>query len=190
MEEKRRDAGTPPPATDVPAAEATSSRRRGGGQKRKASALGSGSTSTPPTTSSKRQAREKPPPVPFTPIHNGPLTRARQQPNNSATAAVSVSSSVLKIDGELRGGDAVVSQEELNDSAREDWEALEAKIEAEYEAIRSRDANVHVVPNHAGDSQNPNFSCIVDFAAFMFEYLRNLAFLRITFDFFGTLFDC
>ncbi|KAK6136774.1 hypothetical protein DH2020_029487 [Rehmannia glutinosa] len=28
--------------------------------------------------------------------------------------------------------------------------ALEAKIEAEYEAIRSRDANVHVVPIHAG----------------------------------------
>lgn len=148
MEEKRKDAGTPPPVASVfesPVAEATtSSRRRGGGQKRKATAIGSSNALTPPTaSSSKRQAREKPPPVPFTPIHNGPLTRARQQPNNSAPAAV-------KIDGELRGGETFKSDEVLNEAAKEDWEALGAKIEAEYEAIRSRDTNVHVVPNHAG----------------------------------------
>lgn len=154
MEERRKDAGTPPPANSVlesPAAEATtSSRRRGGGLKRKASAIGSSNAPTPPTaSSSKRQAREKPPPVTFTPIHNGPLTRARQQPNNSAPAAV-------KIDREFRGGETFKSEEVLNEAAKEDWEALEAKIEAEYEAIRSRDTNVHVVPNHAGAVRNPN----------------------------------
>ncbi|KAL3515182.1 hypothetical protein ACH5RR_022084 [Cinchona calisaya] len=162
MDEKRT--GTPPPAassaeapvTDTPA----SSRRRGGGQKRKASATGSGNTLTPQTTSSKRQAREKPPPVPFPPIHNGPLTRARQQPNNSsastsaATAFVPSPSGVKSELGEVAkreaAGGEIVKADETNEAAKEDWQALEAKIEAEYEAIRSREPDVHVVPNHTG----------------------------------------
>jgi SWI/SNF related-matrix-associated actin-dependent regulator of chromatin subfamily C len=47
------------------------------------------------------------------------------------------------------GGGVAVKVEELS-SAREDFEALEAKIEAEYQAIRSRDANAHVVPIPSG----------------------------------------
>ncbi|XP_070041660.1 SWI/SNF complex subunit SWI3D isoform X1 [Nicotiana tomentosiformis] len=167
MEEKRKDAGTPPPAVadtptkaaDVPSAEAPTSRRRGGGQKRKASAIGSGGAgSTPPSTSSKRQAREKQSSVPFPPIHNGPLTRAaRQQPNNAPApaAAASPSSSGIKSESEVLptavagGEEALKVERELNE-AKEDLEALEAEIEAEIEAIRSRDPNAHVVPTHAG----------------------------------------
>lgn len=42
-----------------------------------------------------------------------------------------------------------------------EWESLEASIEAEFKAIRSRDTNAHVVPTHCGQdlislSQNPN----------------------------------
>lgn len=168
MEEKRKDAGTPPPATtdtptkaaDVPSAEAPTSRRRGGGQKRKASAIGSGGAgSTPPSTSSKRQAREKQSSVPFPPIHNGPLTRAaRQQPNiaPAPAAAASPSGSGVKSESEVLptavagGEEALKVERELNE-AKEDLEALEAEIEAEIEAIRSRDPNAHVVPTHAGE---------------------------------------
>ncbi|XP_071935450.1 SWI/SNF complex subunit SWI3D-like isoform X1 [Coffea arabica] len=155
MEEKRT--GTPPPAassaeapvTDAPA----SSRRRGGGQKRKASATGSGSSSTPQTTSSKRQAREKPPPVPFPPIHNGPLTRARLLPNNGAAFVPSPSGVKNELDEVAKreaGGGEVLKGDEPNEAAKEDLQALEAKFEADYEAIRSRESIAHVVPNHAG----------------------------------------
>ncbi|CAI9114550.1 OLC1v1015297C1 [Oldenlandia corymbosa var. corymbosa] len=155
MEEKRT--GTPPPA--VPAAEPSASdapstaRRRGGNQKRKASSLSGGNNSAPQST--KRQAREKLPPVPFPPIHNGPLTRARQQPNNSVAAASSPLSSDVKSELEeaalaQAGGGEILSSDQANEVGNEDWEALEARIEADCEAIRSRDSNVHVVPNHAG----------------------------------------
>lgn len=158
MEEKRT--GTPPPAassseapvTDAPA----SSRRRGGGQKRKASATGSGNSSTPQTTSSKRLAREKPPPVPFPPIHNGPLTRARQQPNNGAVGSAflrspsGVKNELEEVARREAGGGEVLKGDEPNEAAKEDLQALEAKFEADYEAIRSRESISHVVPNHAG----------------------------------------
>ncbi|CAI9104501.1 OLC1v1003183C1 [Oldenlandia corymbosa var. corymbosa] len=155
MEEKRT--GTPPPA--VPAAESSASdapsttRRRGGNQKRKASSLSGGNNSAPQST--KRQAREKLPPVPFPPIHNGPLTRARQQPNNSVAAASSPLSSDVKSELEeaalaQAGGGEILSSDQANEVGNEDWEALEARIEADCEATRSRDSNVHVVPNHAG----------------------------------------
>ncbi|KAL3538957.1 hypothetical protein ACH5RR_002323 [Cinchona calisaya] len=154
MEENR--AGTPPSAVssaEVPVAEAhASSRRRG--QKRRTSANSSGNTSTP-STSSKRQAREKPPTVPFPPIHNGPLTRARQQPNNSAATAIAplpsgMRSELPEVEPKEAGGGEMAKAYELSEATKEDWQALEAKIEAECEAIRSRDSNVHVVPIHAG----------------------------------------
>ncbi|GER50374.1 DNA-binding family protein [Striga asiatica] len=151
MEEKRRDlAGTPPPPASVaeaPPSEQPTSRRRGGAQKRKSTSLnsGGGGGSNPQASSSKRQAREKPPPVPFPPIHmNGPLTRARLQPYNSSSVA-----DVAPVKREAEAREAAAKAEEMIRAA-ENWEALEAKIEAEYEAIKSRDANVHVVPLHAG----------------------------------------
>ncbi|KAG8368251.1 hypothetical protein BUALT_Bualt15G0025900 [Buddleja alternifolia] len=151
MEDKRRDStGTPPPtvaATEAPSSEQTTSRRRGG-QKRKSTSInsGGGGSSASQTTSSKRQAREKPPPVPFPPIHmNGPCTRARVQPNNSSN----FSAAAVQVKSEAEVREAAAKAEEMI-RVNENWEALGAKIEAEYEAIRSRDANVHVVPIHAG----------------------------------------
>lgn len=154
MEEKRRDSTgiSPPPAsmTDASPSEHPMSRRRGGGLKRKSASInsggGGGGGSTPQTTSSKRQAREKPPAVPFPPIHmNGPCTRARVQPYNSNSF-----SEVASVKSELEAREAAAKAEEMS-RLIENWEALEAKIEADYEAIRSRDATVHVVPIHAGE---------------------------------------
>lgn len=176
MEEKRKDTGTPPPANDtpmtsadVPSAEAPMSRRRGGGNKRKASAIGSGASSTPPSTLSKRQKQSA---VPFPPIHNGPLTRARQQPNNAAAAAASAASPSgfgIRIESEVLlkaevGVEEAVKVDKESNQVKEDLEALEAEIEAGIESIRSRDRNVHVVPTHAGEFQllsfNPQFGML------------------------------
>ncbi|RAL48562.1 hypothetical protein DM860_005986 [Cuscuta australis] len=162
MEEKLKDIGSPPAATfstpqkaaEAPPADQPTSRRRGGGQKRKASALGSGGSSAPPSTSSKRQAREKSPAVPFPPIHHGPCTRARQLPSNTASVS-SPSNSGVKSEANAAalptaGPEEVEKAEDVTIEAKDDLEAIEAKLEAEFELIRSRDANAHVVPSHAG----------------------------------------
>lgn len=168
MEEKRKDTGTPPPpsadtppiSADAPSVEPPTSRRRGGGHKRKASAIGSGASSTPPSTLSKRQKQSA---VPFPPIHNGPLTRARQQPNHAAAAAAAAAGSPsgfgFTIESEVfpkaeAGVEEAVRVEKESNQVKEDLEALEAEIEAEIESIGSRDRNVHIVPTHAGE-----FSC-------------------------------
>lgn len=160
MEEKRKDAGnlpvensaseTPKKTSDASPEEPSSSRRRMGGQKRKANLLSN--SSTPHTaSSSKRQAREKPLVVPFPQIHNGPWTRARQQPNSASEAAayLEMKSEVEAEAGASESRALKVVEEDLS-AVREDYEALEAKIEAEYEVIKSRDANAHVVPIHCG----------------------------------------
>ncbi|XP_047320012.1 SWI/SNF complex subunit SWI3D [Impatiens glandulifera] len=135
-----------------------SSRRRGGSHKRKAT----GNLSTPPTTSSKRQSREKPYSSPLPPVHNGPCTRARQSPNaggGTTSNFVPIGSSVVPLKRELeadmlalsRNGDTLNLQSTDETPVTEhDLVALEAKIEAEFEAIRSRDVNDHVVPIPAG----------------------------------------
>ncbi|ESQ53680.1 hypothetical protein EUTSA_v10024321mg [Eutrema salsugineum] len=147
MEEKRRDAGTLASAGssgDSPASE-PATRRRAGALKRKANALG---TSNSSSTSYKRMlTREKAMLASFSPVHNGPLTRARQAPSNMPSAA-GVKSEPLNV-AVGTDGEKPKEEEERNKAIRE-WEALEAKIEADFEAIRSRDSNVHVVPNHCG----------------------------------------
>lgn len=157
MEEKRRDAGTLTAAgIDSPASEPASSRRRGGAQKRKAGGAGSsGSSSTP----SKRVTREKSS-FSHPPIHNGPLTRARQGPSYLASALAAgeaASSGAATKPAEksrlsvASAGEAMVAlAEELNKES--ELQALEAQIEAEFEAIRSRGASAHVVPSHCGES--------------------------------------
>lgn len=153
MEEKRRDsAGFSPPAAsamDASPAEQPSSRRRGG-LKRKSTSVnssGGGGNSNSQGMSSKRQAREKPPSVSFIPIHmNGPCTRARLQPYNSSSL-----SEVALLKSEVEAREAAAVRAEEMSRLTENWEAMEAKIEAEYEAVRSRDAGVHVVPIHAGE---------------------------------------
>ncbi|KAL5788564.1 hypothetical protein ACOSP7_005513 [Xanthoceras sorbifolium] len=158
MEEKRREAGTQPAASSSVAAaaaaesspsEPASSRRRAGGQKRKANALSAANASSTP---SKRVTREKNL-ISHPPIynHNGPLTRARG-PNTLATSAAGGSVFPAPTGGKLESArdDAKLEAiEELN-KVSEAWEALETKIEADFEAIRSRDSNVHVVPTHCG----------------------------------------
>lgn len=150
MEEKRRDAGNLTAAiSESPASEPASSRRRGGAQKRKASGGGSSNSSSTP---SKRVTREKSSQS-HTPIHNGPLTRARQGPSNLASAVGGTASSAAatKRAEQARlsmapAGEALT--EELN--KERELQALEAEIETEFEAIRSRGASAHVVPSHCG----------------------------------------
>ncbi|XVF01119.1 hypothetical protein REPUB_Repub04eG0060600 [Reevesia pubescens] len=153
MEEKRRDAGSPAgPSSAEP--EPASTRRRGGAQKRKANPLsGSSSSSTP----SKRVTREKSNLISHPPInHYGPLTRARQGAPSGNLSLDSGSGSGSGSGGVKLEETSLVKEsvkaedlEELN-KASEEWEALEAKIEAQFEAVRSRDSNAHVVPNHCG----------------------------------------
>ncbi|KAL8542921.1 hypothetical protein ACS0TY_003700 [Phlomoides rotata] len=149
MEDRRRDSTgvSPPPPSMMEASpsEQLPSRRRGGLKRKSTSVNNSGGSSASQTTSAKRQAREKSQAVSYSPIHmNGPCTRARVQPYNSYS-----SSEVPRVKSELEVREAAEKAEEMS-RLIVDWEALEAKIEAEYEAVRSRDAKVHVVPIHAG----------------------------------------
>lgn len=150
MEDKRRDStgvSPPPPSMmEVSPSEQPMSRRRGGGLKRKSTSINnSGGSSASQTMSAKRQAREKPHTVSYSPIHmNGPCTRARVQPYN-----IYSSPEVSRVKSEVEAREAAEKAEEMS-RLIVDWEALEAKIEAEYEAIKSRDLSVHVVPIHAG----------------------------------------
>ncbi|KAL4279219.1 hypothetical protein GQ457_03G002820 [Hibiscus cannabinus] len=146
MDEKRRDAGNSTAGTSSAEPEPSTTRRRGGAHKRKANSLsGSSSSSTP----SKRVTREKLNLIPHSPInHNGPLTRARQgTPSGNLASGLSDA----KLEERILVKESVKAEEleELN-KASEELEALEAKIEAEFEALRSRDSNAHVVPNHCG----------------------------------------
>ena len=154
MEDKRRDtANIPSNTTDSPSSEPPSSRRRAGAHKRKASALGASNTLSAP---SKRVTRDKSA-LSHPPNHNGPFTRARLGPNNVAGAASAggLAPGSVKADGsllhsEIQRGDALLSAaEELNKATR--LANLEASFEVDYEAIKSRGANVHVVPNHCGE---------------------------------------
>ncbi|CAI9779447.1 unnamed protein product [Fraxinus pennsylvanica] len=129
-----------PPET-LPSEQPTS-RRRGASHKRKSTSINSGGGSTTQAISSKRQAREKTFPVPFLLIHhNGPFTRARVQPNNNGVSVVEPTERV-RIETSVKKEDSI--------EVIENWEAFEAKIEDDYVGIRSTDANVHVVPTHAG----------------------------------------
>ncbi|KAK7310639.1 hypothetical protein RJT34_08261 [Clitoria ternatea] len=132
MEDKRAFPSSNAAAS--PASESASSRRLGGAaQKRKANALCASNSSSAP---SKRITRDKVLP-PHTPFHNGPLTRARQIPSSTASAAVK---------HPVRAPNSVALHEELNKESER--EALEAAIEPQFEAVRSRDPDAHVVPTH------------------------------------------
>ncbi|KAJ6707866.1 SWI/SNF COMPLEX-RELATED [Salix viminalis] len=138
MEEKPAWSYADSPASYEPA----TSRRRAGGLKRKVNSL-SNSLSSPLT--SKRPTREKAA-VSNLSIHNGPLTRARQIPNILASSASSAGVKIeQKVVAAVPDAAAVVEEER-----RSRVEELQAEIEAEFEVIRSRDSNAHVVPNHCG----------------------------------------
>ncbi|XWS62809.1 hypothetical protein CRYUN_Cryun06bG0042300 [Craigia yunnanensis] len=150
MEEKRRDAGNSPAGPSSAEPEPASTRRRAGAQKRKANSLsGSSSSSTP----SKRVTREKSNLISHPPInHYGPLTRARQgAPSGNLPLGLGSGSGGAEREKTSFVKESVKAEdlEELN-KASEEWEALEAKIEAEFEAVRYRNSNAHVIPNHCG----------------------------------------
>ncbi|KAL5166427.1 Calcium-transporting ATPase 3, endoplasmic reticulum-type [Glycine soja] len=77
--------------------------------------------------------RDKASPLHPPPLHNGPLTRARQTPNNRAHPSAAES--------------AMLAEQLKKES---EWETLEAVIEVEFKAIRSCGAKAHVVPTHSG----------------------------------------
>ncbi|KAF7840934.1 SWI/SNF complex subunit SWI3D [Senna tora] len=149
MEEK--PAVQPPSNADSPASEPTTSRRRAGGLKRKANALGASNSSPTP---SKRVTREKALPPHTPPSHNGPLTRARQIPSSLAAASASTAGGGGSAAAAVKYSEHVVATEALGRESvalaehvkkESEWQALEAAIEAQFEAIRSRGTNAHVI---------------------------------------------
>ncbi|KAK8529911.1 hypothetical protein V6N13_102802 [Hibiscus sabdariffa] len=146
MEEKRRDTGSSPAGPTSGEPEPATTRRRGGAHKRKANSLSGSSSSSAP---SKRVTREKLNLTSHSPInHNGPLTRARQ---GTPSGNLASGFGGAKLEERILVKESVKAEEfeELN-KASEELEALDAMIEAEFEALRSRDSNAHVVPNHCG----------------------------------------
>ncbi|KAJ4762636.1 SWI/SNF complex subunit SWI3D [Rhynchospora pubera] len=159
METKSSD---PSPAS-APAAETSNHRRRGGNPKRKAataalSALSNLSAAF--STPSKRQSKDRnPSPIPhhmlFQSHHSGPLTRARQSPNKLAGSADDRLERELMIDlngAALAGSglDPIAAEEEAEDPLTVRREEEESVVNLEFEAVKSREKNVHVVPTFAG----------------------------------------
>ncbi|KAL8160611.1 hypothetical protein V2J09_002148, partial [Rumex salicifolius] len=150
MEEKRRESSFFSAAGDSGfgegsfAGESTITRRRGGGLKRKASGSSASPSSLQP---SKRAHRDKANvSLSMHQIHNGPLTRARQLSDSAATSMTLASEK----NENLQAAQAPRQETEEMCAARKVFEALEAAVESEVEAIRSRDDNAHVVPVPAG----------------------------------------
>jgi len=138
MEEKPAGSYADSPAS----AEPGPSRRRPGGHKRKANSLSNFFSSPLP---SKRLTREKAA-ISNLSNHNGPFTRARQIPNILASSALSAGVKVeQKVATAVPDAAALVEEER-----RSKVEELQTEIEAEFEVIRSRDSNAHIVPSHCG----------------------------------------
>ncbi|KAM0937906.1 putative transcription factor MYB/SANT family [Dioscorea sansibarensis] len=156
MEEKSRDPPQPPTNPQPPLLPETLAepgpRRRAGGQKRKAVATPAIVSQVP----SKRLAKERNPYNLPPSVHSGPLTRARQSPNKLAAAAAGVQhrASVLGGGSSSAGNGAGKVGSLAGDLIEvEDDEMLQAEepiVDAEFDAVRSRGADVHVVPTHAG----------------------------------------
>ncbi|XP_050230698.1 SWI/SNF complex subunit SWI3D isoform X2 [Mercurialis annua] len=150
MEDKPPAGATESPASAEPS---SSSRRRAGGQKRKANALSSSSNSS--STPSKRLTREKAA-ISQISIHNsgGPLTRARQSPSNFGALPGGGSAGGGGIKVEEKVAVALTATEVaaalLEEEEASKIEELKGGIESEFEVIRSRDSNAHVVPSHCG----------------------------------------
>ncbi|ERN17503.1 hypothetical protein AMTR_s00059p00074030 [Amborella trichopoda] len=136
MEEGQRHAEGSDMATE-------GSRRRPNSVKRKAA--GSGSSGP-----SKRSAKDHK--APLAALHNGPCTRARQSPNKMPVPLPKASESLLippknevamvGKEGLLVIGEAKVEEEEMPES--------ESPVDMEFEVIRSRNLNAHVVPTPSG----------------------------------------
>ncbi|XP_077233305.1 DNA-binding family protein [Tasmannia lanceolata] len=150
MEEKGREVGVAGNAAPVenrlPEVVAVEGpRRRAGATKRKAAANTSGATP------SKRLAKEKLNPAHLASLHNGPCTRARQSPNKLAVAAAFPQNPAdpLPPPLTLAYGEPVGAGRDFIPT-EDDRQVPEPVTDADFEAVRSRDANIHVVPTLAG----------------------------------------
>ncbi|PKA59837.1 SWI/SNF complex subunit SWI3D [Apostasia shenzhenica] len=131
---------------------AEGSRRRAAGLKRKA-ALGTTAAASPSSSApSKRLIKERTA-LNILPIdHNGPWTRARQPPNRFAASGSQKQRDVAAAAGTADGEDG---KELLDAGDRIGFEEVTVPldgpiVDAEFEAVRSRGAYVHVVPTPAG----------------------------------------
>ncbi|CAN1173138.1 SWI/SNF complex subunit SWI3D [Linum perenne] len=126
-------------------------RRRGGGLKRKANSLGASSFFSSSAPSKRMSTREKTSMMSLfsnSPVHNGPLTRAARHVPSAFSSSAEATAPVKLEDKERAGLAAIATAAEVEERKR--FEELEKKIEAEFESVRSREANAHVVPNHCG----------------------------------------
>ncbi|CAN0909900.1 SWI/SNF complex subunit SWI3D [Linum grandiflorum] len=128
-------------------------RRRGGGLKRKANSLSGSSSFFSSSAPSKRMTtREKSAMMSSlfsnSPVHNGPLTRAARHGPGTLSSSAAATAPVKLEEKERAGLASVATAAEVEERKR--LEELEKKIEAEFECVRSREANAHVVPNHCG----------------------------------------
>lgn len=161
METRSRDAPLPPASSDgapppppPPAAEtlADAPRRRGaGGLKRKASSSNLSPSSVPP----KRLIKERNA-LNIPSLHNGPLTRARQSPGKLAgayRAAVEAAPATS-----AAGGGGVAAGAVSSGPIEVDEEVVvpldEPIVDAEFDLVRSRGREVHVVPTPAGEFED------------------------------------
>ncbi|KAL5715214.1 hypothetical protein ACHQM5_017068 [Ranunculus cassubicifolius] len=147
------------PSTKPPASDSSTlgPRRRASGAKRKSNNSNS--------SSSKRSRRTSTPLPHLNHTHNGPVTRARQSPHKAAAAAAAATTSSLSASfgGASTGGGVhdkpaepllqptpppigEVGTDSRDLVSKQDDLTLEPDIDAEFEAVRSRDPNVHVIP--------------------------------------------
>lgn len=160
MEDKGRESG---------ASAAAEGPRRRSAPKRKASNSGGSASPLSSQPSSKRLAKERSHSAASAsrpPLHNGPLTRAaRQSPNKFAAAAASASASACAIPSSSADPQNTPdplpppAPSAVGDSGTAFGEPVSSNIlpqlpdpaiQAEFDAVRSRDANAHVVPAPAG----------------------------------------
>ncbi|KAJ6802055.1 SWI/SNF complex subunit SWI3D-like [Iris pallida] len=140
----------PPPPSEPPA---EAPRRRSGGQKRKSA------TSSSSTTPAKRLMKERNALNihSSSPLHNGPVTRARQSPSkfvaaanhpeeSAAAAALAEAASCPAAGGWRTEGGAAAGAETEEMAVVAD----EPFVDPEFDAVRSRGNYVHVVPVPAG----------------------------------------
>lgn len=187
MESKSTDPSPPP-------AEAPNHRRRGGNPKRnaaKAAISALSNLSAAFSTPSKRQSKDRnPSALPhhmlFQSHHSGPLTRARQSPNKLGAPAASASAPagpkelLIDLNGAALGGsgfDPAAVDEELVDQLTIRREEEENVVNLEFEAVKSRGKDVHVVPTFAGET---HFSLIV--LQLKFQYFSCFRMLRFKFS--------
>ncbi|KAJ3672850.1 hypothetical protein LUZ60_006224 [Juncus effusus] len=131
-------------------------RRRSGAVKRKAATAAltalSSLSATLNAPVSKRQSKERNPNLFFqSSHHSGPLTRARQSPSKLPWSG---SNEALDMEMEdLVGGaglDLVMVGEETEDLLSVGKEEEESVVDLEFEAVKSRAKDVHVVPTFSG----------------------------------------